>query len=99
MELIISLVAGALGGNAAGGLLKNLNMGVVMNSIAGIVGGGLGGQILGMIGADNLAEAAGAVEAAGGLDIGSIVGQLAAGGVGGGALMAIVGVIKSMMAK
>ena len=39
------------------------------------------------------AEAAGA----GGFDIGSIIGQIASGGVGGGILMVIVGLIKQAM--
>jgi hypothetical protein len=34
---------------------------------------------------------------AGGLDIGSIIGQIASGGVGGGILMAIIGLIKQAM--
>ena len=50
MNLIIQLIAGALGGNAGGAMLKNLNLGTAGNSIAGILGGGLGGQILGMLG-------------------------------------------------
>jgi hypothetical protein len=44
------------------------------------------------------AAAAGAA-AGGGLDIVSIVGSLASGGVGGAVLMAVVGVLKGMMAK
>ena len=47
-----------------------------------------------MLGAGGVADAAG-----GGLDIGSIVGSLASGGVGGGVVMAVIGVIKAMMAK
>ena len=35
----------------------------------------------------------------GGMDIGAIIGQVAGGGVGGGVLLAIVGMIKSAMAK
>jgi uncharacterized membrane protein YeaQ/YmgE (transglycosylase-associated protein family) len=97
MEMIISLISGAVGGNAAGSLLKNLNLGVLGNSIAGIVGGGAGGAILSQLGVDPAALAGGA-EAAG-LDIGSIVSQGAGGLVGGGGLMAIVGVVKNMMAK
>lgn len=96
MELIISLIAGALGGNAAGGLMKNLSLGTLGNSIVGILGGGLGGQLLNMMGAGGVADAA---TAAGGLDVASIIGQLASGGVGGGVLMAVVGVIKNMMAN
>ena len=33
------------------------------------------------------------------MDIGSIIGQVAGGGVGGAILMVIVGVLKNMMAK
>ena len=43
--LLIQAVSGAVGGNVAGGLLKNLNLGVLGNSVAGIVGGGLGGSL------------------------------------------------------
>jgi len=53
----------------------------------------LGGQILSMLGAGGVAEAAG------GADIGAIIGQVASGGVGGGVVLAIVGMIKKMMAK
>ena len=96
MELIIQLIAGAIGGNAAGAVLKGQSLGTFGNSIAGVLGGGLGGQILGMLGGGAMA-AGGA--AAGGLDLSGIVSALASGGVGGGALMAIVGVLKGMMAK
>ncbi|MEM9531529.1 MAG: hypothetical protein AAGA23_11465 [Pseudomonadota bacterium] len=90
VPLIIQLVSGAVGGNAAGALLKNLSLGTVLNSVVGILGGGLGGQLLGLLGIS---------AGGGGMDIGSIVGQVAAGGVGGGALMAIVGLIKKAVAK
>jgi hypothetical protein len=33
------------------------------------------------------------------LDLGSILGSIASGGVGGGLLMAIIGLIKNLMAK
>jgi uncharacterized membrane protein YeaQ/YmgE (transglycosylase-associated protein family) len=96
MELIISLISGAVGGNVAGGLMKNFSLGTVGNSVAGVVGGGLGSSVLGMMGgpAADVAEAAG-----GGMDIGSLLGTVATGGVGGGVLLAVVGVIKNMMAK
>ncbi|KNG93832.1 hypothetical protein [Pseudaestuariivita atlantica] len=96
MELIISLISGAVGGNVAGGLLKKLDQGTLINSISGIVGGGIGGQLLGMMGAPGLEGAAGE---AGGLDIGAIIGQVAGGGVGGGVVLAIVGAVRNMMAK
>ncbi len=91
MELIISLLAGAVGGNVAGKALKQFNLGTIGNSVAGIVGGGLGGQILGMLGAGGLAE--------GGTDIGGIIGSLASGGVGGGALLVIVGIVRKALKK
>jgi hypothetical protein len=92
LPLIIQLISGAVGGNIAGGLLKNYNLGALGNTIAGIVGGVGGGQLLGM-----LAPALGAAAAGGGMDIGSIIGQVAGGGVGGAIVMVIVGLIKQMM--
>ncbi len=89
LPVIISLLSGAAGGNLAGSLMKNFNLGTLWNSVVGILGGGLGSQLLGMVGVDT----------GGGMDIGGIIGSVASGGVGGGVLMAIVGVIKNMMAK
>ncbi|THH36168.1 hypothetical protein E4Z66_14040 [Aliishimia ponticola] len=91
MELIISLIAGALGGNVAGGLAKSINQGALVNSIAGIVGGGLGGTILGALGMGDVAG--------GGLDLAGILGQVVGGGAGGGALLAIVGLVRNAIAK
>ncbi len=90
LPLIIQLVSGAAGGNVAGSLMKNLSLGTVGNSLAGILGGGIGGQLLGMLG-----MATGAGE----MDIGGIIGSIASGGVGGGAVMAVIGMIKKAMAK
>ena len=89
MELLIGLVS-AVGGNVAGAAVKN-NQGTLINSIAGIVGGGLGGSILTQLGAGDLAS--------GGMDLGGIIGQVAGGGVGGGVVLAIVSVVRNMMAK
>jgi hypothetical protein len=92
ITLLIQLVSGALGGNIAGGLLKNLSLGTLGNTIAGIVGGGLGGQILGT--ALNLPTVGG-----GPLDLPAILTQVASGGVGGGVLMAIIGILRGVIAK
>jgi hypothetical protein len=92
--LIIQLVSGAVGGNIAGAAMKQYNLGTIGNSIAGLIGGGVGAQIIGaLVGGGTGADLAGA----GGLDIGSIIGQVASGGVGGGILMVIVGLIKQAM--
>ena len=49
-SLIIQLVSGALGGNIAGALFKNLSLGTTGNSIAGIIGGPLGAMLLSQLG-------------------------------------------------
>ena len=46
-----------------------------------------------------IGDLAAASTAAGGMDLGTILAQVAAGGVGGGVLMAIGGVFKGMMAR
>ena len=90
---IISLISGAIGGNIAGSALKEQSLGTLGNSIAGIVGGGLGGQLLSALGV-----LGGPAAGAGSLDIGSIIGNVAGSGVGGGILMIIIGFIKKAMA-
>lgn len=91
LPLLIQLISGAVGGNVAGSLMKNISLGTLGNSIAGIVGGGIGGQIL-----EQLFHTA---VAGGSLDPVAIVTQILGGGVGGGVLMAIVGAIRGAMAK
>ena len=93
VALLIQIISGAVGGNVAGGLGKEISLGPVGNSIAGAIGGVGVGQILAL-----LVPALGTAAAGGGMDIGSIVGQLAGGGVGGAVLTAIVGLIKQKMA-
>lgn len=92
-NLIIQLVMGAIGGNAAGKALGNFNMGPLMNSASGAVGGLAGGGIMGMLGSAAPAVA----DAAGGMDMGAIASQVAGGGVGGAVLMVLVGFVKNMM--
>jgi len=92
INLIIQLIAGAAGGNAAGAALKDYDLGKLGNTIAGAVGGVGGGQILQAL-IPMLAGAAG-----GGVDLGAIVGQAVGGGVAGAILTFIVGLVKNMMA-
>jgi hypothetical protein len=98
--IIIEIIAGAIGGNAAGAAAKKYSLGATGNSIAGAVGGLILGQVLAAmgIGEPGMAAAEGA-PGAGGMDVGAIIGQVVGGGVGGGALTVIVGLIKSMMQK
>ncbi len=94
LGLIINLLSGALGGNVAGKLMKGSSLGTLWNSVAGIAGGGIGGQVLGMLGVGAASAAS-----SGSMDIGSILTQVAGGGVGGGIVMAVIGMVKKMMAK
>lgn len=94
-SLLIQLISGAAGGNAAGSMLKQFSLGTAGNSILGIIGGGVGGQLLHLL----MSSGTGATAAAtSGMDIGSILSNVAGGGIGGGILMIIVGLIKSKMA-
>ncbi len=99
LPLIIQLISGAVGGNIAGAILKNFNLGPIGNSIAGLVGGGLGGQLLSMLTSGGAASAVSAATAGSGLDMSSILSSVGGGGVGGAIVMVIVGLIKAKMAK
>jgi hypothetical protein len=46
INLIVQIVSGAIGGNVAGGFLKNIVLSPLLKTISGAVGGGLGGTIL-----------------------------------------------------
>jgi hypothetical protein len=91
INLIVQLIAGAVGGNAAGAAIKNLDLGAIGNTIVGAIGGAGGGTVLTAL----LPMLQGA---AGGVDIGQLLGQAVGGGVAGAVVTAIVGVIKNAMA-
>ena len=91
INLIIEIVAGAIGGNVAGAASKDMNLGTIGNSIAGAIGGGVGGQLLASF-IPLLSNTASTV------DVGALVGQAAGGGVAGAVLTGIVGLIKNKMA-
>jgi hypothetical protein len=91
INLIIQLIAGAVGGNAAGAALKDYDLGKLGNTIAGAIGGAGGGQILQAL----LPMLAGT---AGNVDVGSMLGQAVGGGVAGAIVTFVVGLLKNMMA-
>lgn len=91
INLVIQLIAGAVGGNIAGAA-KSMDLGKTGNTIAGAIGGVGGGQLLQML-IPALSAAAG-----GGFDFGALVGQVLGGGVGGAVLTGVVGLIKNQMA-
>lgn len=91
-QIIAQLIAGAVGGNAAGAGAKNLSLGTLGNTIVGLLGGLGGGTAL----ASLLGGAADAAGGAGGM--GGLVSSLVGGGAGGAILTAVVGIIKNKMA-
>lgn len=97
--IIVQIITGAIGGAGTGKAVKSVDLGTAGNIIAGIIGGVGGSGLAGLIpGLEMLSGFTGGA-AAGGVDIGSLVGQGLGGLVGGGVLTAIVGAIKNAMAK
>lgn len=94
LPLLIQVLGGAGGGNLVKTVLKNVDISRVIATIAGIIGGVGGGQLAGLMGIFEKAAAAG------GFDLGGLLGNVASSGIGGGVLTAIVGLImKSMGGK
>jgi hypothetical protein len=94
MSLILQLIGGIGGGNAAGAAMKGRSLGSAGNSIIGAIGGLVLGQVVerltgGAISADTVAQAAQ------GMDLGGIITNLLSSGVGGAVLTAIIGMMKS----
>lgn len=97
VPILVQLIAGGAGGNVVGQIVKSLNLGPAGNTIIGAIGGVVGTWLAGTVpGLDSLV---GAVASTGGLDMGALAGQGAAGLVSGGVLTAIAGLIKSRMAR
>ena len=92
--LIVQLIAGAIGVNAAGKASSKLNLGGAGNSIAGAIGGVVLGQIIERL-SGGAVPADAAAAAASGLDIGALISSLIGGGAGGAILTAIIGAIKN----
>ena len=93
MNIIVQLIAGAVGGNAAGSIMKSLSLGTLGNTVAGAAGGVGGGFLLQSL----LPGLMGAVES-GGVDIAALASQAVGGGVAGLVLTAIIGAIKNRAA-
>lgn len=88
-QILINLVSGAIGGNAAGKASSSFDLGTIGNTISGLVGGGVLGQVIAL-----------ALPAlvSGNLSIGGIITQVIGGGAGGAILTAIIGLIKNRAA-
>jgi len=92
-QILINLVAGALGGIGAGKSSPTFDLGTIGNAISGLVGGGVLGQIITLLLPSIMAAAQ-----SGNLSISGIVSQAIAGGAGGAILTALIGAIKNKAA-
>ena len=92
-QILINLVAGALGGAGGGKASPTFDLGTVGNLISGLVGGGLLGQIVTLLLPTIMAAAQ-----SGNISVGGIISQAIAGGAGGAILTAIIGAIKNRAA-
>jgi len=93
-DLAIQAIAGAVGGHAAGGLSKNIDLGPIAKTLSGAVGGGLGGQLL-----QAVIPALAGTASSGGFDIAAAAGQAVGGGVTGAIVTVVVGMIKNALVK
>jgi hypothetical protein len=92
-QILINLVAGALGGVGAAKASPTFDLGMIGNIITGLIGGGVLGQVVTLLLPSIMAAAQ-----SGNLSVGGIVSQLIAGGAGGAILTAIIGAIKNKAA-
>jgi hypothetical protein len=89
-QILINLIAGALGGVGVGKSSPSFDLGMIGNIVSGLVGGGVLGQIVTALLPSIMAAAQ-----SGDLSIGGIVSQAVAGGAGGAILTALIGAIKN----
>ena len=92
-QILVNLIAGALGGIGAGKSSPTFDLGMAGNIIAGAVGGGLLGQVIALLLPSIVAAAQ-----AGNLSVGGVISQAIAGGAGGAIVTAIIGAIKNKAA-
>jgi hypothetical protein len=89
-QILINLIAGAIGGVGAGKSSPTFDLGMIGNIISGLIGGGVLGQIVNL-----LLPAITAAAQSGDLSVQGIISQVVAGGAGGAILTAIIGAIKN----
>jgi len=89
-QILINLVAGALGGVGAGKSSPTFDLGTAGNVVSGLIGGGVLGQIVTLLLPSVLAAAQ-----TGNVSVSGIISQAIAGGAGGAILTAVIGAIKN----
>lgn len=98
VNLIISLISGAVGGNIGGAAVSEKNLGAIANTILGLLGGGLGDFILQALGIISSTAVNGGTPAAD-LDISTILANIGVSGASGGILTAVIALIKDALQK
>src|SRR6201981_3971941 len=93
VQILINLIAGALGGVGAGKSSSTFDLGTVGNIVSGLVGGGVLGQIVTLLLPSVVAAAH-----SGNLSVGGVLSQAIAGGAGGAILTALFGAVKNRAA-
>lgn len=93
LTLLIQLASGVAGANIAASRLARLDLGLFGNSLAGILGGALGGVML------NGALLVPRVVASISLDAGTVVSQVAGGGIGGALAFMLIALLKRIFAR
>ena len=89
-QILINLIAGAIGGVGVGKSSPTFDLGMIGNIVSGLIGGGVLGQIVNL-----LLPAITAAAQSGDLSVQGIISQVVAGGAGGAILTAIIGAIKN----
>ena len=89
-QILINLIAGAIGGVGTGKSSPTFDLGMIGNIVSGLIGGGVLGQIVNL-----LLPAITAAAQSGDLSVQGIISQVVAGGAGGAILTAIIGAIKN----
>jgi hypothetical protein len=89
-QILINLIAGAIGGVGTGKSSPTFDLGIIGNIISGLIGGGVLGQIVNLV-----LPAITAAAQSGDLSVQGIISQVVAGGAGGAILTAIIGAIKN----
>jgi hypothetical protein len=92
-QILINLIAGALGGVGAGKSSPTFDLGTAGNIVSGLIGGGVLGQIVTLL----LPSVVAAVQS-GNLSVGGVISQVIAGGAGGAVLTALIGAFKNRAA-
>jgi hypothetical protein len=95
MDLVglgVQFASGAVGGNLAATLFRSLDRGLIGNSLSGLIGGGIGCQLVN----SSLGQAATAIPVVGAPDLGTMLAQASASGIGGVLMALLVGVLTKL---